>query len=64
MCCFYWLMNKELAWPVAWEGKGGVREKQWSHGRQMLGTLAGKPLSHGHPQMNRNGLNSDLRVTQ
>ena len=32
VCCFYWLMNKDLAWPIAWEEKGGVGETQW---RQM-----------------------------
>ena len=54
MCCFYWLMKKELAWPIEWEKEGSVRVKLWSHRRQMLGTLAGKPLSCGDTQINRN----------
>ena len=57
VCCFDWLMNKELAWPIAWEEEGRVREKLWSHQRQMLGILAGKPLSRGDKHINRNGLN-------
>ena len=44
--------------------KGRVREKTWSLLRQTLGTLAGKPQPHGHTQINRNGLNSDVRVNQ
>lgn len=27
MCCCYWLMNKELARPIAWKQEGEVREK-------------------------------------
>ena len=60
-------MNKEIALDqLRWAGKtrlnagkkkGGVREKPWSSQRQMLGTLASKPLSCGDTQINRNGLN-------
>ena len=53
MCCFYWLMNKELAWPIAWEDEGGVREKPWSYWRQTLGTLAAKPQPGCNIQINR-----------
>ena len=58
MCCSYWLMNKELLWPIAWEEEGGVREKPFSlRQSQTLGTLAGKPQPRGDTQINKNGLN-------
>lgn len=31
VCCFYWLINKELTWPITREEEGGVRETPWSH---------------------------------
>ena len=50
MCCFYWLINKELTWPIAQEKKGRVGEK-------LVGTLLGKPQLHDDIQIHRNGLN-------
>ena len=64
MCYFYWLMNKKLAWPIAWEEEGGVREKSRSCQRQTLGTLLGKPQPHGDIQINRDDLNQYERVSQ
>ena len=41
-----------------WEKEGQSREKPWSHcWRQTLGTLPGKPQSHGDTQINGYGLN-------
>ena len=57
-------MNKELAWPIAWEEEGRLKEKPWSRQRQTLETLAGNPLSRDDTQINRNGLNLDVRVSQ
>ena len=36
--------------------KDGVREKPWRPQRKKLGTLAGKPLSCGDTQINKNEL--------
>ena len=47
-------MNKELAWPIAWEEEGRIRKIQWSHWSYTLETLAGKP--NGNIQNNRDGL--------
>ena len=52
------MVNKELAWPIAWEEKPEVREMPWNCGRQMqVVTLPSKPQPHGITQINGDGLN-------
>ena len=43
-------------------GPEGQREMAWIHWRQTLGILPSKPLPYGDTQINRNGLNQDVRL--
>ena len=44
--------------------KDRERETLWSHCWRYAGTLAGKSLPHGNKQINKNGLNLYVRVSQ
>ena len=58
MSCFYWLMNKELAWLQHGKGKEELNRCHGAAARvRHAETLACKQQPRGETQINGNGLN-------